>query len=37
MREIEAFLQVAEELHFTRAAGRLGVSTSRVSQAVRAL
>ncbi|MGK5553379.1 LysR family transcriptional regulator [Actinomadura kijaniata] len=37
MREIEAFLEVARELHFGRAAGRLGVSTPRVSQAVRAL
>ncbi|MEU8120588.1 LysR family transcriptional regulator [Spirillospora sp. NPDC049024] len=37
IREIEAFLQVARELHFSRAARRLGVSTPRVSQAVRAL
>ncbi|GAA0324377.1 LysR family transcriptional regulator [Actinoallomurus spadix] len=37
MREIEAFLEVARELHFGRAAARLGVSTPRVSQAVRAL
>ncbi|MEV5754107.1 LysR family transcriptional regulator [Actinoallomurus sp. NPDC052308] len=37
MREIEAFLEVARELHFGRAATRLGVSTPRVSQAVRAL
>jgi DNA-binding transcriptional LysR family regulator len=36
-REIEAFLAVAEELHFGRAAERLRVSTSRVSQMVRAL
>ncbi|MCP2342578.1 LysR family transcriptional regulator [Actinomadura rupiterrae] len=37
MREIEAFLEVARELHFGRAAGRLGMSAPRVSQAVRAL
>ncbi|WP_329262810.1 LysR family transcriptional regulator [Actinoallomurus sp. NBC_01490] len=37
MREIEAFLAVAEELHFGRAAERLRVSTPRVSQSVRAL
>ncbi|MFB9835456.1 LysR family transcriptional regulator [Actinoallomurus acaciae] len=37
MREIEAFLAVAEDLHFGRAAERLRVSTPRVSQAVRAL
>ncbi|MEV4254984.1 LysR family transcriptional regulator [Spirillospora sp. NPDC049652] len=37
MREIEAFLEVARELHFGRAAARLRVSTPRVSQAVRAL
>ncbi|MFC4909508.1 LysR family transcriptional regulator [Actinomadura gamaensis] len=37
MREIEAFLEVARELHFGRAARRLRTSTPRVSQAVRAL
>ncbi|MFC5183845.1 LysR family transcriptional regulator [Actinomadura harenae] len=37
MREIEAFLEVARELHFGRAAERLRVSPPRVSQAVRAL
>jgi DNA-binding transcriptional LysR family regulator len=37
IREIEAFLAVARELHFGRAAARLRVSTPRVSQAVRAL
>jgi DNA-binding transcriptional LysR family regulator len=37
IREIEAFLAVAHELHFGRAAARLHVSTPRVSQAVRAL
>lgn len=37
MREIEAFLAVAEELHFGRAADRLGLSTSRVSHLVRIL
>jgi DNA-binding transcriptional LysR family regulator len=35
MREIEAFLAVAEELHFGRAAERLRLSTSRVSSLVR--
>src|SRR5690349_3586026 len=35
--ELEAFLAVAEELHFGRAAERLRVSTARVSQAVRTL
>lgn len=35
MREIEAFLAVAEELHFGRAAARLRLSTSRVSTLVR--
>jgi DNA-binding transcriptional LysR family regulator len=37
MREIEAFLAVAEELHFGRAAERLRLSTSRVSNLVRAV
>jgi DNA-binding transcriptional LysR family regulator len=37
MREIEAFLAVAEELHFGRAGERLGLSTSRVSHLVRTL
>ncbi|MCO6005778.1 LysR family transcriptional regulator [Actinoallomurus purpureus] len=37
IREIEAFLAVARELHFGRAAADLGISTPRVSQAVRAL
>ncbi|MDI2127559.1 LysR family transcriptional regulator [Yinghuangia seranimata] len=36
IREVEAFLAVAEELHFGRAGERLGVSTSRVSGLVRA-
>jgi DNA-binding transcriptional LysR family regulator len=36
-REIEVFLAVAEELHFGRAAARLHLTTSRVSQAIRAL
>jgi len=35
MREIEIFLTLAEELHFSRTAERLGVSPARVSQAVR--
>jgi DNA-binding transcriptional LysR family regulator len=37
MREIEAFLTVAEELHFGRAAERLTLSTSRVSSLIRTL
>jgi DNA-binding transcriptional LysR family regulator len=37
MREVEAFLAVADELHFGRAAKRLGVSAASVSQAVGAL
>jgi Bacterial regulatory helix-turn-helix protein, lysR family len=32
MREVEAFLAVAEELHFGRAASRLRVTTSDASQ-----
>jgi DNA-binding transcriptional LysR family regulator len=36
-REIEVFLAVAEELHFGRAAARLHLTTSRVSQSIRAL
>jgi DNA-binding transcriptional LysR family regulator len=36
-REVEAFLAVAEELHFGRAAARLRVTPSRVSQTIRAL
>lgn len=35
MREIEIFLTLAEELHFSRTAERLGVSPGRVSQLVR--
>lgn len=35
MREIEAFLAVADELHFGRAAEKLMLSTSRVSSLVR--
>jgi DNA-binding transcriptional LysR family regulator len=37
MREIEAFLAVADELHFGRAAHRLHVSTSHVSETIRTL
>lgn len=37
LRELEAFLAVAEELHFGRAADRLHLTTTRVSQSVRAL
>jgi DNA-binding transcriptional LysR family regulator len=36
-REIECFLAVADERHFGRAAQRLQLSTSRVSQTVRAV
>jgi DNA-binding transcriptional LysR family regulator len=36
-RELEAFLAVAEELHFGRAAQRLRLSTSRVSNLVRTM
>ncbi|MBB5916429.1 DNA-binding transcriptional LysR family regulator [Nocardia transvalensis] len=37
LRELEAFLAVAEELHFGRAGARLYVSQSRVSQLLRSL
>src|SRR4051812_50151472 len=37
LRELRLFLVLAEELHFGRAAERLGLTTSRVSQTVRAL
>ncbi|TCC45430.1 LysR family transcriptional regulator [Kribbella pittospori] len=37
LREIEVFLTLADELHFARAAERLGVSPSRVSQMLRGL
>ncbi|RNG28934.1 LysR family transcriptional regulator [Streptomyces botrytidirepellens] len=37
MRELECFLVLSEELHFGRAAERLYVSQSRVSQLLRAL
>lgn len=37
MRELEAFLVLAEELHFGRAGERLYVSQSRVSQLLRSL
>ena len=37
LRELRVFLVLAEELHFGRAAERLGLTTSRVSQTVRAL
>lgn len=36
-REIRTFLVLAEELHFRRAADRLGVTPSRVSQTIRLL
>jgi DNA-binding transcriptional LysR family regulator len=35
--ELEAFLTLAEELHFGRTAERMSVSTARVSQAIRKL
>ncbi|MCM6775328.1 LysR family transcriptional regulator [Nocardia sp. CDC159] len=37
LRELEAFLAVAEELHFGKAAARLYVSQSRISQLLRSL
>jgi DNA-binding transcriptional LysR family regulator len=37
LREIRTFLALAEELHFGRAAERLGVTSSRVSQTLREL
>jgi len=37
LRELRVFLTLAEELHFTRTAERLGLSQSRVSQALRTL
>ena len=37
LRDLRLFLVLAEELHFGRTAERLGLTTSRVSQTVRAL
>jgi DNA-binding transcriptional LysR family regulator len=37
LRELRVFLVLAEELHFGRTADRLGLTTSRVSQTLRAL
>jgi DNA-binding transcriptional LysR family regulator len=37
LREIRTFLVLAEELHFGRTAQRLGLTTSRVSQTLRAV
>ncbi|MFD0276913.1 LysR family transcriptional regulator [Kitasatospora sp. NPDC127111] len=35
--ELEAFITLAEELHFGRTAARLGVTTGRISQTIKAL
>jgi DNA-binding transcriptional LysR family regulator len=37
LREIRVFLTVSEELHFGRAAGKLGLTPSRVSQTIHGL
>ncbi len=37
LRQIRAFLTLAEELHFARTAERLGLTNSRVSQTIRTL
>jgi DNA-binding transcriptional LysR family regulator len=37
LRELRAFLTLADELHFGRTAERLRLTPSRVSQAIRAL
>jgi DNA-binding transcriptional LysR family regulator len=37
LREIRVFLALAEELHFSRTADRLGLTQSRVSQSLRSL
>lgn len=37
LREIRVFLTLAEELHFGRAAGRLGITPVRVSQTIQTL
>ena len=37
LREIRVFLELADQLHFGRAAERLGVTQSRVSQSLREL
>src|SRR5919198_1822778 len=37
LRELRVFLTLADELHFGRSAERLGLTTSRVSQSLRAL
>ncbi|MBE1589317.1 LysR family transcriptional regulator [Nonomuraea angiospora] len=37
LREIRTFLAVADELHFGRAAERVGLTSSRVSQSIRSL
>src|SRR5919108_430328 len=37
LRELRVFLTLAEELHFGRSAGRLGLTQSRVSQSLREL
>lgn len=37
IKEVEAFLALADELHFARAAERLGISPGRISQLIQAL
>jgi len=37
IKEVEAFLALADELHFARAAQRLGMSPGRLSQLIQAL
>jgi DNA-binding transcriptional LysR family regulator len=37
LREIEIFLALAEELHFSRTAERLHVSQARISQTIKKL
>ncbi|WP_420481850.1 LysR family transcriptional regulator [Cohnella zeiphila] len=37
MRQLEYFMAICEELHFSRAAERMGVSDPNISQQIRAL